>query len=80
MCVLGCKYVCAKSVNVGSPGKKKKKSLIAWRALVFNTEHLSFWCHLQRAGAHPYLGCTVLTLALLQPIMATLRPPPDSSR
>lgn len=25
MCVLGCKYVCAKSVNVGSPGKKKKK-------------------------------------------------------
>uniref|UniRef100_A0A674B7G2 Ferric chelate reductase 1 n=1 Tax=Salmo trutta TaxID=8032 RepID=A0A674B7G2_SALTR len=34
----------------------------------------------KRAGAHPYLGCTVLTLALLQPIMATLRPPPDSSR
>ncbi|XP_070989454.1 putative ferric-chelate reductase 1 isoform X2 [Oncorhynchus clarkii lewisi] len=34
----------------------------------------------KHAGAHPYLGCTVLALALLQPIMATLRPPPDSSR
>ncbi|XP_034559367.1 putative ferric-chelate reductase 1 [Notolabrus celidotus] len=32
------------------------------------------------AGAHPYLGCTVLTLSLIQPIIAVLRPPPDSDR
>ncbi|XP_056597428.1 putative ferric-chelate reductase 1 [Triplophysa dalaica] len=33
-----------------------------------------------RAGAHPYLGCTVMILAFCQPIMAAFRPPPDSSR
>ncbi|KAG5847386.1 putative ferric-chelate reductase 1 [Anguilla anguilla] len=33
-----------------------------------------------RAGAHPYLGCTVMTLAVLQPFMAIFRPPPDSAR
>ncbi|KAG9351102.1 hypothetical protein JZ751_024992 [Albula glossodonta] len=34
----------------------------------------------RRAGAHPYLGCTVMALAVIQPIMAVLRPPPDSGR
>ncbi|XP_048832550.1 putative ferric-chelate reductase 1 isoform X1 [Brienomyrus brachyistius] len=34
----------------------------------------------RRAGAHPYLGCVVMTLAFLQPIMAVVRPPPDSER
>lgn len=28
-----------------------------------------------RAGYHPYLGCLVLTLAVLQPLLAALRPP-----
>lgn len=28
-----------------------------------------------RAGYHPYLGCTVMTLAVLQPLLATFRPP-----
>ncbi|XP_058619478.1 ferric-chelate reductase 1 isoform X3 [Onychostoma macrolepis] len=32
-----------------------------------------------RAGAHPYLGCTVMILAFCQPIMAAFRPAPDSS-
>uniref|UniRef100_A0A671PNY9 Putative ferric-chelate reductase 1 n=1 Tax=Sinocyclocheilus anshuiensis TaxID=1608454 RepID=A0A671PNY9_9TELE len=32
------------------------------------------------AGAHPYLGCTVMILAFCQPIMAAFRPAPDSSR
>ncbi|XP_076844505.1 putative ferric-chelate reductase 1 [Brachyhypopomus gauderio] len=34
----------------------------------------------KRAGSHPYLGCTVMTLAVIQPIMALFRPAPDSSR
>ncbi|KAL7887358.1 hypothetical protein AOLI_G00050790 [Acnodon oligacanthus] len=34
----------------------------------------------KRAGSHPYLGCTVMALALIQPIMALFRPAPDSSR
>lgn len=34
----------------------------------------------KRAGVHPYLGCCVLALSLLQPIAACLRPPPDSNR
>lgn len=34
----------------------------------------------KRAGVHPYLGCCVLALSLLQPIAALLRPPPDSNR
>ncbi|XP_063063181.1 putative ferric-chelate reductase 1 isoform X2 [Engraulis encrasicolus] len=34
----------------------------------------------KRAGSHPYLGCTVMALAVIQPIMALLRPAPDSSR
>ncbi|XP_055484195.1 ferric-chelate reductase 1 [Psammomys obesus] len=29
----------------------------------------------QRAGYHAYLGCTVMTLAVLQPLLATFRPP-----
>lgn len=33
-----------------------------------------------RAGAHPYLGLTVMILAFCQPLMAAFRPPPDSSR
>ncbi|XP_062376567.1 putative ferric-chelate reductase 1 [Sardina pilchardus] len=33
----------------------------------------------KRAGSHPYLGCTVMALAVIQPIMALLRPSPDSS-
>ncbi|XP_059120971.1 ferric-chelate reductase 1 [Peromyscus eremicus] len=28
----------------------------------------------RRAGYHPYLGCTVMTLAVLQPLLATFRP------
>ncbi|XP_048207983.1 ferric-chelate reductase 1 isoform X2 [Perognathus longimembris pacificus] len=27
------------------------------------------------AGSHPYLGCTVMTLAILQPLLAASRPP-----
>lgn len=34
----------------------------------------------QRAGCHPYMGCTVLALCVLQPIMAVLRPAPHSPR
>ncbi|KAJ8270318.1 hypothetical protein GJAV_G00112910 [Gymnothorax javanicus] len=34
----------------------------------------------EHAGAHPYLGCTVMTLAILQPFMAIFRPSPDSAR
>ncbi|XP_018609640.1 ferric-chelate reductase 1-like isoform X2 [Scleropages formosus] len=34
----------------------------------------------RRAGAHPYLGCAVMALAILQPVMAVFRPPPDSAR
>ncbi|XP_012973873.1 ferric-chelate reductase 1 [Mesocricetus auratus] len=29
----------------------------------------------RRAGYHPYLGCTVMTLAVLQPLLAIFRPP-----
>ncbi|XP_045908855.1 putative ferric-chelate reductase 1 isoform X2 [Micropterus dolomieu] len=34
----------------------------------------------KHAGVHPYLGCCVLTLSLIQPIMAAMRPSPDSHR
>ncbi|XP_071384389.1 putative ferric-chelate reductase 1 [Centroberyx affinis] len=34
----------------------------------------------KHAGVHPYLGCCVLALALMQPIMAAFRPAPDSHR
>ncbi|XP_066548702.1 putative ferric-chelate reductase 1 isoform X2 [Amia ocellicauda] len=34
----------------------------------------------KKAGAHPFLGCTVLALTILQPLMAILRPHPDSLR
>ncbi|XP_036939226.1 putative ferric-chelate reductase 1 isoform X1 [Acanthopagrus latus] len=34
----------------------------------------------KHAGVHPYLGCCVLALSLIQPIMAVIRPSPDSSR
>lgn len=34
----------------------------------------------KNAGVHPYLGCCVLALSLLQPIAACLRPSPDSHR
>ncbi|KAM5126629.1 putative ferric-chelate reductase 1, partial [Mantella aurantiaca] len=33
-----------------------------------------------RAGYHPYLGCVVMTLTVLQPVMAIFRPPPQSPR
>ncbi|XP_072254258.1 putative ferric-chelate reductase 1 [Pyxicephalus adspersus] len=33
-----------------------------------------------RAGYHPYLGCVVMALAILQPVMAIFRPPPNSPR
>ncbi|XP_072560295.1 putative ferric-chelate reductase 1 isoform X2 [Paramormyrops kingsleyae] len=32
------------------------------------------------AGAHPYLGCIVLALAILQPVGATCRPHPNAPR
>ncbi|TMS10161.1 Putative ferric-chelate reductase 1 [Larimichthys crocea] len=32
----------------------------------------------KHAGVHPYLGCCVLALSLIQPIMAMIRPSPDS--
>ncbi|XP_056149823.1 putative ferric-chelate reductase 1 [Lampris incognitus] len=34
----------------------------------------------KHAGIHPYLGCCVLALALIQSVMAAFRPPPDSHR
>ncbi|XP_060778025.1 putative ferric-chelate reductase 1 [Neoarius graeffei] len=34
----------------------------------------------KRAGSHPYFGCTIMALAVIQPIMALFRPAPDSSR
>ncbi|XP_078028999.1 putative ferric-chelate reductase 1 isoform X1 [Epinephelus lanceolatus] len=34
----------------------------------------------KHAGVHPYLGCCVLTLSLIQPILAAIRPSPDSHR
>ncbi|MCJ8728586.1 hypothetical protein PDJAM_G00006200 [Pangasius djambal] len=34
----------------------------------------------KRAGSHPYFGCTVMALAVIQPIIALFRPAPDSSR
>ncbi|KAM8930952.1 putative ferric-chelate reductase 1 [Pelodytes ibericus] len=33
-----------------------------------------------RAGYHPYLGCTVMALTILQPLLAILRPPPYAPR
>uniref|UniRef100_H2STP3 Ferric-chelate reductase 1a n=1 Tax=Takifugu rubripes TaxID=31033 RepID=H2STP3_TAKRU len=34
----------------------------------------------KHAGVHPYLGCCVLALSLTQPIMAAMRPSPNSRR
>ncbi|KAM6953755.1 putative ferric-chelate reductase 1 [Aplochiton taeniatus] len=34
----------------------------------------------KRAGSHPYLGCTVMALCVIQPIIALLRPAPESPR
>ncbi|XP_057178358.1 putative ferric-chelate reductase 1 isoform X1 [Triplophysa rosa] len=34
----------------------------------------------KRAGLHPYLGCVVMALAVIQPVMALFRPAPDASR
>lgn len=34
----------------------------------------------KRAGYHPYIGCTVMALSVIQPIMAALRPAAASSR
>lgn len=34
----------------------------------------------KHAGVHPYLGCCVLVLSLIQPMMAAVRPSPDSHR
>uniref|UniRef100_UPI00398F7A52 ferric-chelate reductase 1 n=1 Tax=Pristiophorus japonicus TaxID=55135 RepID=UPI00398F7A52 len=36
------------------------------------------WSHY--AGAHPYFGCMILTLVILQPIMAIFRPDPQAPR
>ncbi|XP_068098189.1 putative ferric-chelate reductase 1 [Hyperolius riggenbachi] len=33
-----------------------------------------------RAGYHQYLGCIVMALAILQPVLAIFRPPPQSPR
>ncbi|XP_034998905.2 putative ferric-chelate reductase 1 isoform X2 [Hippoglossus stenolepis] len=32
------------------------------------------------AGSHPYIGCAVMALSIIQPIMAILRPVPESPR
>ncbi|CAB1456995.1 unnamed protein product [Pleuronectes platessa] len=32
------------------------------------------------AGSHPYIGCSVMALSIIQPIMAILRPVPESPR
>ncbi|XP_040921469.1 putative ferric-chelate reductase 1 [Toxotes jaculatrix] len=32
------------------------------------------------AGSHPYIGCAVMALSVIQPIMAVLRPVPESPR
>ncbi|KAI4806978.1 hypothetical protein KUCAC02_017765 [Chaenocephalus aceratus] len=32
----------------------------------------------QHAGSHPYIGCTVMVLSLIQLVMGALRPAPDS--
>ncbi|XP_029002278.1 putative ferric-chelate reductase 1 isoform X2 [Betta splendens] len=34
----------------------------------------------KRAGSHPYIGCAVMALCVIQPIMASLRPAPESPR
>ncbi|XP_053101816.1 putative ferric-chelate reductase 1 [Hemicordylus capensis] len=34
----------------------------------------------QQAGFHAYLGCTVMALAIVQPLMAAVRPPPQAPR
>ncbi|XP_067394490.1 ferric-chelate reductase 1-like [Emydura macquarii macquarii] len=34
----------------------------------------------ERAGFHPYLGCTVMALAIVQPLMAGFRPPSHAPR
>ncbi|XP_061489677.1 ferric-chelate reductase 1-like isoform X2 [Rhineura floridana] len=34
----------------------------------------------EQAGFHPYLGCTVMALAIVQPLMAGFRPPPQAPR
>ncbi|XP_053550016.1 putative ferric-chelate reductase 1 isoform X3 [Bombina bombina] len=34
----------------------------------------------KRAGYHPYLGCIVMALAILQPVLAVFRPPPRTAR
>ncbi|XP_042190926.1 putative ferric-chelate reductase 1 [Callorhinchus milii] len=36
------------------------------------------WSH--HAGAHPYFGCAVLTLIIIQPILAIFRPHPQAPR
>ncbi|XP_062992306.1 ferric-chelate reductase 1 [Elgaria multicarinata webbii] len=34
----------------------------------------------EQAGFHPFLGCTVMALAIFQPLMAGFRPPPQAPR
>ncbi|XP_038127182.1 putative ferric-chelate reductase 1 isoform X2 [Cyprinodon tularosa] len=34
----------------------------------------------KHAGAHPYIGCSVVVLSVLQPVIAVFRPPPDCKR
>nr|XP_006634698.1 PREDICTED: putative ferric-chelate reductase 1 [Lepisosteus oculatus] len=52
--------------------------LLTCCAFVLPFAYRGGWSH--HAGAHPFLGCTVMALALLQPLMAILRPHPDSLR
>uniref|UniRef100_A0A8C1SB20 Ferric-chelate reductase 1a n=1 Tax=Cyprinus carpio TaxID=7962 RepID=A0A8C1SB20_CYPCA len=52
--------------------------LLAAVGFVFPFVYRGKWS--TRAGAHPYLGCTVMILTFCQPIMAAFRPAPDSSR
>ncbi|XP_059839969.1 putative ferric-chelate reductase 1 [Hypanus sabinus] len=40
--------------------------------------HAKGWSY--GAGAHPVLGCIVMGLALIQPLVAAFRPPPDHKR
>ncbi|XP_073427484.1 putative ferric-chelate reductase 1 [Dendrobates tinctorius] len=52
--------------------------LLTVLAFVLPFLYRGYWS--TRAGYHPYLGCIVLALAVLQPIIAVFRPPPCSHR
>nr|XP_046227921.1 putative ferric-chelate reductase 1 [Scatophagus argus]XP_046227922.1 putative ferric-chelate reductase 1 [Scatophagus argus] len=48
--------------------------------VAFSLPFIYRWGWSKHAGSHPYLGCTVMTLSVIQPIMAILRPAPVSPR